>query len=298
MGINKRSYPQGFRARPAKALLSMTSLPQPRRTDLAPDGGLSALVWPGETGGRCLLLHGLGDCAWIWEPVVAAWPGPRPTFIAPDLPGHGQSPAAPLKDCKSARIADRMGPALASGVGDGPVWIAGHSAGARVAVGLARGGALAVSGLSLVDAAVAPGPEARGRIMAHVALLRRGAGSAQALAEALAAQDPLADAGLLARYVGTAGREGGAGWHVPVGRGAEALMSSDIDMASELALIDCPVQIIRGAYSSFCPAETASTLADAARDPLPVVTIAKAGHAIGMDQPATLAVAMADAMPA
>ncbi|MEM8728942.1 MAG: alpha/beta hydrolase [Pseudomonadota bacterium] len=271
----------------------MMSLPQPQRLDLTADGDLSALKWTGEREAVCLLLHGLGDSAWIWQPVIEAWPGPRPTFLAPDLPGHGSSAAVGLKEAKSAAVAARLAPHLSDL--ETP-WVVGHSAGAKVALGLVATGLLDASGISLVDAADAPGPAARGAVMAHVAMLRRGAPGLPDLVATARASDPLADPALLSAYFQAAGCPGGAGWHVPIGRGAEALMSGDIVLQQRLPDVRVPVQVIRGAFSSICTAAQVEALVRVAHEPRAPATIDKAGHAIMMNQPAALARAIADAL--
>lgn len=268
----------------------MTSMPQGQRVGLAPD--YSALRWPGETAETYLLIHGMGDCARIWEPVVVRWPAPRPTFLAPDLPGHGDSAPLPLGDMKSARVAVRLAPTLAELAG--PVKICGHSAGARIAIALVRSGAVEARGLSLVDPGGTLAPSVRGRLLAHVALLRRGASSVERLVEAVKEGDPLADPALLTAYFEAAGQAGGAGWHLPVGRGAEALASPDFDLGEALAPVSLPVQVLRGAFSAICTQETAQNLLRAAPDARPLVTIDHAGHAIPMEQPDALAQALAD----
>lgn len=266
----------------------------PTRIRFDNDGDLSALIWDGEIDEICLMLHGLGDCAWIWRPVIEHWYAPRPTFIALDLPGHGHSAARSLKASKSTAIAENLVPVLSDLAA--PVWIVGHSAGAKVATRLVRNGSVPACGLGLVDAAIAPSPAARGRVMAHVAMLRRGAGSLERLIVMASESDPLADTRLLSRYFEAAAQEGGAGWHVPVGRGAEALLASDMHLQEELSQITLPVQVIRGAFSSICTAGTAAQLVQAAPRARPAVLIERAGHAISMEQPGALSKALATAM--
>ncbi len=60
-----------------------------------------------------LLLHGLGATADVWrgwEPLLAQrWPG---QWVAPDLPGHGRSPALPRYTFRAlaAAVAEAVGP--------------------------------------------------------------------------------------------------------------------------------------------------------------------------------------------
>lgn len=44
-------------------------------------------------GRPLLLIHGLGAASFVWEPIIEPL-GTRRSVVAPDLPGHGRSPAA------------------------------------------------------------------------------------------------------------------------------------------------------------------------------------------------------------
>jgi pimeloyl-ACP methyl ester carboxylesterase len=82
-----------------------------------------------------LLLHGMGGSAAVWGGLIDLlekhWPG---SWLAPDLPGHGRSPAFDEYDYDSfARaIADAVGP-------DRPVAVLGHSLGGAIGLTLAAG---------------------------------------------------------------------------------------------------------------------------------------------------------------
>jgi pimeloyl-ACP methyl ester carboxylesterase len=92
-----------------------------------------------ESGGSgepaLLLLHGLGANAGVWRnllPFVEKhWPG---RWIAPDLPGHGRSPGAPVYSygAHAAAVAEIVGQGA-------PVAIIGHSMGGVVGLMLATG---------------------------------------------------------------------------------------------------------------------------------------------------------------
>jgi pimeloyl-ACP methyl ester carboxylesterase len=82
-----------------------------------------------------LLLHGLGANAGVWRnllPFVEQhWAG---RWVAPDLPGHGRSPASPLYSygAHAAAVAETLGPGER-------VAIIGHSMGGVVGLMLATG---------------------------------------------------------------------------------------------------------------------------------------------------------------
>lgn len=64
--------------------------------------GMSTQVLEAGNGSPVVLLHGPGEFAGKWLPTVAAM-GPGHRLIAPDLPGHGDSPADPA-DLDAERV--------------------------------------------------------------------------------------------------------------------------------------------------------------------------------------------------
>ena len=270
---------------------------QPRLLRIGDDDGLSLRIWDGDTDQAVLLLHGMGDCSWIWAPLVDHWPGARPTLIALDLPGHGDSAAVSRREMKSDAVAERIAAALGD-FANTPIWLVGHSAGAKVAIGLAKRGVVPVQGLTLLDTADDHAPNVRDRLFAHVAGMRKGAANVKGLVQLVTGTDPFADEDLLDRYFRSAARHDGAIWSVPVARGIEAILATDIDMAGDLAQLECPVQVIRGDKSSICTEDMAAKFHAACAHPLPLVSIPQAGHGITMEQPAPLAEALAAVLPA
>ncbi|MAY47903.1 MAG: hypothetical protein CML65_22000 [Rhodobacteraceae bacterium] len=284
-----------------KATIQMSDA-QPRTIRIGADDGISLRIWDGETDQVLLLIHGMADCSWIWAPLVENWPGPRPTFIAVDLPGHGDSAPVSRREMKSDAVAERLADALKSdaltGFARTPMWVAGHSAGAKVAIGLLKRAAVPALGLTLVDTADDHLPNMRDRLFAHVASMRKGAANVKGLVSRITGADPFANPALLDSYFRAAARHDGAVWHVPVARGIEAILATDIDMTGDLATLDVPVQVIRGAGSSICTDAMAGKFLAACAQPLPLVAIPRAGHGITMAQPAPLAMALATALPA
>lgn len=90
--------------------------------------GLAAIV--AGDGPTMVLLHGVGLRAEAWAPVIDAF-APQFRVIAPDLPGHGASPAVDLPD-RLAGYADRIAPLLRD-----TAIVVGHSMGAMIALNLA-----------------------------------------------------------------------------------------------------------------------------------------------------------------
>src|SRR3954453_1086049 len=90
------------------------------------------------SGPAVLMLHGSGPgtTAAAWRPLIDAFAG-RFRVIAPDLPGFGSAPAAPISSGISV---------LAEFLPDGePCAIVGNSAGGALALELARARALDVT---------------------------------------------------------------------------------------------------------------------------------------------------------
>lgn len=84
-------------------------------------------------GPPVLLLHGVGLQAAAWGPQIDALSG-RYQVIAPDMPGHGDSPA-PTAQMTLDGYADRMLPVLDNL--PQPALVVGHSMGAQIALELA-----------------------------------------------------------------------------------------------------------------------------------------------------------------
>lgn len=269
---------------------------QPRQIQFGADDTLSARIWDGDADQTLVLIHGMADCAWIWEPLVKTWQGPRPTMIAVDLPGHGDSAPVSRREMKSDAVASRLADAITD-ILPGPVWVVGHSAGAKVAIGLIKRAALTATGLTLLDTADDHPPNVRDRLFAHVAAMRKGAANVKGLVDLVLGADPYADAALLDRYFRMAAKHDGSQWAVPVARGIEAILATDIDMTGDLAALSCPIQVIRGSGSSICTQDMAAKFHQAASNPLPLVSLDRAGHGITLEQPAALSAAIARALP-
>lgn len=269
---------------------------QPRQIFVGEEQSVSVRIWDGASDQVVLFIHGMADCAWVWEPLVAVWPGIRPTMIAVDLPGHGDSAGVSRREMKSDAVAERLATAL-SDFAETPMWVVGHSAGAKVAIGLIRREAVMAQGLTLLDTADDHPPNVRDRLFAHVAGMRKGAANVKGLVDLVMGADPYADEALLDRYFRMAARHDGALWAVPVARGIEAILATDIDMTGDLATLDCPVQVIRGAKSSICTEEMAAKFQAACKSALPLIAIENAGHGITLEQPAALCSALAAVLP-
>ena len=215
-----------------------------------------------------LLLHGLGATADVWGGVGAAL-GDR-AWAAPDLPGHGGSPAPP--EYTFAAVADAVAPLLDPA---GTV-VVGHSFGGVVGLHLAqRPGVRAVVGVG-IKVAWTPDELARA-----AALADRPAPVFASRAEAVARHlrvsgldglvdpaDPALDAGV---------RESGSGWRTAFDPRAFAV--GEPGVAGLVAAAAAPVLLARGEHD---PMVTTAQLAELVADP---VVVAGLGHNAHVERP-------------
>ena len=122
-----------------------------RRDFEAGDGStLSALVW-GTASPRLALLHGGGLNAHTWDTTALALDRP---LVAPDLPGHGDSPWRDDADYRAETLAAPVGGALDQSAPEADA-IVGQSLGGLTAIALAASHPRLVRRLVLVD--ITPG---------------------------------------------------------------------------------------------------------------------------------------------
>jgi len=215
-----------------------------------------------------LLLHGLGATADVWCGVGAAL-GDR-AWAAPDLPGHGGSPA--LSEYTFARVADAVAPLLDPA---GTV-VVGHSFGGVVGLHLAqRPGVRAVIGVG-IKVAWTPDELARAAALAErpppvfssrdeaVARHLRVSG----LDGLLDPADPAVDAGV---------RTSGSGWRTAFDPRAFAV--GEPGMAGLVAAATVPVVLARGEHD---PMVTTAHLAELVPDP---VVLPGLGHNAHVQRP-------------
>ena len=218
-----------------------------------------------------LLLHGLGATADVWGGVGAAL-GER-AWAAPDLPGHGRSPALP--EYTFAGLADAVAPLL------DPVGtvVVGHSFGGVVALHLAhRPGVSAVVGVGIkvswtpdelaraVALAQRPAPVFPSRDEAMARHLR-----VSGLADLVDPADPALDAGV---------RTSGSGWRPAFDPRAFAV--GEPGVAGLVAAAPVPVRLARGELD---PMVTTAQLAELVADP---VVLAGLGHNAHVERPDAL----------
>lgn len=268
--------------------------------------GTRLLRWRGAglPGSPLVLLHGLGDGADIWNPVLAQLPSGPLAAIGLDLPGHGGSDW--LDDPSQYRVdhfADRVAQALQREGVRKPV-IIGHSLGGRVALELVSSGRLAAERVVLVDVNPEPQVKVGDAVSDHLDALIAGAPSLDLFSKQIIARLPLSDPNVVseamtALVAAKATPSGQPGVSLPldpeIKRFLKASNRGGTGWAS-LSALTCPVAIIRGEYSSALDVKTALKMANSTRRPAQAFTVPKAGHAIALEQPKLLAAALTKAI--
>lgn len=123
--------------------------------------GLTWRVVRSGQGPALLLLHGTGASAHSWRGLTPLLAGDF-TVIAPDLPGHGFTSGRPAHGPSLPGMAQAVGDLLAE-LQVVPSLVVGHSAGAAIALQLARDGRLAAPIIGF-NPAIAPFPGAAARL--------------------------------------------------------------------------------------------------------------------------------------
>ena len=124
---------------------------------------VSALRW-GEGAATIVLLHGVALNAHTWDATLLAWPQSA-SFLALDLPGHGDSPWRADGRYSPSVLAETPPAALAAagerGWLEATPTIVGHSLGGLTAIEMIRTSAMALRRLVLVDILPLPAGAAR-----------------------------------------------------------------------------------------------------------------------------------------
>ena len=289
---------------PQEAVLA--GIPLPATADAEPAGpaevAIRILQWSDASGfeestGRpaLVLLHGLGDGADIWRPVLEAWPGPLPPAVALDLPGHGGSDRLGADGYRIETVARIAAAALRRLRLDRPVLI-GHSIGAAVALRLAGREWSQPLGTILIERSPVATALADAAVAEHLDGLIAGTADLDRLIGFVRTQLPLADERTARVAVSALARQSERGWHMPLDPAIKRLLDRSPGEDEEWALLQAipgPVAIVRGQYSSFLPKPVAERMAAVTRRPAPLETIVRAGHAILLEQPAALAHSLA-----
>jgi pimeloyl-ACP methyl ester carboxylesterase len=273
--------------------------PMARPREFPSDGraSLRALAWSPPTvpsdamAPVIVLLHGLGDGADIWRPMMAAWRMPL-SVVAFDLPGHGRSPWLGEAHYDVPGLADRVAKALAAQGIHRPVLV-GHSLGARIAVELAARSSLYPRGTILVDVSGRDGDETTSAVAAHLEALMVGAPTLEGLVKLVGDRLPLADPQAFAMAVPPMATEADGSWRMALDPAIRQLLAparNPEEIWHLLSRLQGPAAVVRGVYSAVMDRRMAVRIAETIPwRPAFIETVDGAGHAVPLEQPALLA---------
>lgn len=262
-------------------------------------GGMRFLRWRGAgiPGSPLVLLHGLGDGADIWGPVLRAMPNAPLAAIAPDLPGHGGSERLSSRQYTLPVLSEAVAKGLEREAIRRPVLI-GHSLGARIALDLVASGRITAERVILIDMNPDPMETVGDAVSDHLDLLLSGAPDVKAFIDQIAGRVPLSDRDVLSEIIpllaSANGSEDLPGVRLPFDPEIKRLLDAPLqsDGWAQLAALNCPATIIRGGFSSALDQKTATKMAERTRVASRVLTVPGAGHAIALEQPKALAAAL------
>ncbi|MGA2792929.1 MAG: alpha/beta hydrolase [Roseiarcus sp.] len=250
------------------------------------------------------MLHGFGDASCVWN-YLAIRLAPQFRVAAMDLRGHGDSDWDPEARYDTETFAADLTRTVAA-LGFERMILVGHSLGADVAIRFAAENASRVAALVIVD--FGPELDERGvdEVLRSFAAVPRTFASPDEYAEWLIARRPLADPNLLRQFARQSLRQLSSQMWEPKADAALASHSQisklaasdgryrDPDLWSTLARINCPSLVVRGGGSGVLPSDVASRMAERTLWDGRLATIAAAGHAVMMDNPAEFSASVID----
>lgn len=256
---------------------------------------VSVVEWS-RRGLPCVLLHGFGDAACVWNH-LAVRIMPQFRTVGMDFRGHGDSDWDPETRYDTETLtADLTN--IVSLLGFERMILIGHSLGAAVAIRFAADNAARVIGLVIADF----GPELDeigvDEVVRNFVEMPRTFASTEEYAEWLIARRPLADPDQLRQLARCSLRRSPSrGWE-PKADAALATNSqiSRLELSEgryrypelwpALERIKCPALVIRGMGSGILPHDVAACMAERKLSAGRLATIDGAGHAVMMDNPA------------
>jgi esterase len=264
------------------------SLPTVQRVDNdTADGTVSVLRW-GERPPRVVYLHGGGQNAHTWDTVIVGLGEPA---LAVDLPGHGRSAWREDGDYSPRLNAATLAPVLHELAADAEV-VVGMSLGGLTAIRLATIAPDLVRQLVLVDvtpSAMERHAELTADQRGTVALMQgeRVFPTFAAMLELTAAAAPHRDRQSLRRGVFHNSRrldDGTWTWRYDMIRAVPDFSG----LWDDVAALDAPVTLIRGADSGFVTDEDAAELSRRAKRFRGMRMVEGSGHSVQSDRPGVL----------
>ena len=269
-----------------------------RKSVIAREGqslSLSVTEWS-RRGLPCVMLHGFGDASCVWN-YLAIRLAPQFRVAAMDLRGHGDSDWDPETRYDNETFANDLARTVAA-LGFERMILIGHSLGADVAIRFAAENASQIAALIIVDYGPELDETGINEVLRGFAAVPRAFASPEEYAEWLIARRPLADQGLLRQFARQSLRQSPSQIWEPKADAALASHSQisrltasegryrDPDLWSTLARVNCPCLVVRGGGSGVLPLDVASRMVERTLWDGRLATIAGAGHAVMLDNPA------------
>jgi pimeloyl-ACP methyl ester carboxylesterase len=258
---------------------------------------IRGLEWGSKQDSLCVLLHGLGDAACVWQDFGSRI-ADRYRAVAIDLPGHGESDW----HTTGAYTTDILVQALAASIellGPKELILVGHSLGGELAIHLATHYPDRTAALVMVDCGPELGLEAVEHFRSAFLTSPSHFPTLSAYLDWLVETRPLSDPVLVeklalysSRITESAGCElrlDPALRHFPF----EGINHSDryFDSAlhATLETVDCPTLVVRGRASSILPRDAADRIIAQRPGKRRLSIVPRAGHAVMTDNPAGFA---------
>jgi pimeloyl-ACP methyl ester carboxylesterase len=255
---------------------------------------VSVVEWS-RRGPACVLLHGFGDAACVWN-YLAVRIMPEFRTVAMDFRGHGDSDWDPETRYDTETLTADLTKILAL-LGFERMILIGHSLGAAVGIRFAADNAARVAGLIIVDFGPELGEAGIDEVLRSFADTPRTFASADTYADWLTARRPLADPSQLRQLARCCLRQSPSqGWELK----SDAALATNSQISRlelsqgryrypelwpALERIKCPTLVIRGMGSGILPHDVAARMVERALSAGRLTTIGGAGHAVMLDNP-------------
>ena len=254
---------------------------------------LAVVEWS-RRGLPCVLLHGFGDAACVWNH-LATRIMPEFRAVAIDLRGHGDSDWDPETRYDLETLTADLGKVVDT-FGFERMVLIGHSFGAAVAMRFAAENAARAAGLVIVDFGPELDEAGVDEVLRAFADMPRTFASTDDYADWLIAHRPLADPNQLRHLARCSLRQSSQGWQPK----ADAALATNSEISRleakggryhlpelwpALEQIKCPSLVIRGMGSGVLPSDVATRMVDRRLSAGRLATITGAGHAVMMDNP-------------
>lgn len=262
-------------------------MPRTLRQALPSGLALQVLHWPcaDPLAPPVLLVHGLGDNAWVWQGLAPTLARERDVW-AVDLRGHGGSEHVPPEQYSVALMAQDL-LALVDALALPQPWLVGHSLGAAVSIQTVAAAPTRFSALALVDYAVEVPASNLKLIHTVLRTLDTCYPSIDAYADLLRRRHLLAAHPLLDSIAAGALRPVEGGYRPrfdPAVLAALCVNDSLCRTGEPLAQLRLPVLVVRGALSSMVCTEGATQLARSCPGGR-LAVVPMAGHSVQIDNP-------------